>query len=277
MPLTLDASAIDRFGDRALHRQLADRIREAIKTGVLRPGEALPSESDLSTRTDLSRTTVRNAMDELVAEGLIVKRSGAATRVVIPPPVRHMATARYQNELDLLRELAESGEPHPLSSAFTDDHGVDWGVYSVQAAYSEDAATEEDALRLDVAPGVPVLRRQLVKLVADRPVQLQDSVIPLELVAGTPVADPQRQPWPGGTIAELWSVGLEVTHVSEEARARTPRTAERRLLEMEAAGAVWDIVRTFYVGHGDERRPVEYSTVVCPVASIVLMFATDLH
>lgn len=277
MPLTLDSHAIDRFGDRPLHRQLADHVRQAIKMGQLRPGEALPSETEIGERTDLSRTTVRKVMDELVAEGLIVKRSGAATRVAVPPPVRHMATTRYQDELDLLRRLAESGEAHPMASAFTEDHGVDWEVYSVQAAYNEDVATEEDAHRLDVAAGAPVLRRQLVKLVADRPVQLQDSVIPLELVDGTPVADPQRQPWPGGTIAELFSVGLEVTRVEEEARARPPRTAERRALEMEAAGAVWDIVRTFYVGRGDDRRPVEYSTVVCPVASIVLAFATDLR
>jgi GntR family transcriptional regulator len=273
MPLT--TLTIDRYGDRALHRQLADQIREAIATGALRPGEALPSETELTELSGLSRTAVRAGLDALVGEGRIIKRSGHATRVAVPPPVRHMATSRYQDELDLLRSLGD--EPHPESSAFTTDHGVDWAAYSVQAAYSEDAANRDDVERLDITPGAPVLRRQLVKLVADRPVQVQESVIPLELVAGTPVADPERQPWPGGTIAELYSVGLEVAHVSEEARARTPSTAERRLLEMEAAGAVWDIVRTFYVGSGDERRPVEYSTVVCPAASIVLAFATDLR
>lgn len=276
MPLILDSDTIDRYSDRALHRQLADRIRDAIDHGALRPGEALPSEPELAAQTGLSRTAVRDALNVLVVEGRIIKRSGQATRVAVPPPVRHMATSRYQDELDLLRSLGPD-EQHPLTSAFTSDHGVEWEAYSVQADYSEDAATIQDVERLDVALGAPVLRRQLVKRVADRPVQVQESVVSLELVTGTPVADPDRQPWPGGTVAELFTVGLEVTHVSEEARARTPSTAERRLLELEAAGAVWEIVRTFYVGHGDERRPVEYSTVVCPAASIVLVFATDLH
>lgn len=268
MPLTLDARSVSRYDDRALHRQLADVIREAITDGQCRPGEPLPSEGDLATTVGVSRTAVRDALDILASEGLIVKRAGAVTRVATPPPVRHMATSRYIEELRLLQA---SGE-HPLTSAFTTDHGVPWDAYTVDANYAEDTATEQDAERLHLTPGAAVLRRQLVKYAAGVPVQLQESVIPLPLVVGTPVADPERQPWPGGTIAELYSVGLVVTRVVEEAQARTPSTAERRMLEMEAAGPVWDIVRTFYVGD----RPTEVSTVVCSARGHVLRYETDL-
>lgn len=271
MPLTLDARSVSRFDDRALHRQLADVIRDAITTGQCRPGEPLPSEAELAATVGLSRTAVRDGLDILASEGLLVKRSGAATRVATPPPVRHMATSRYADEIAQLRALTDGAE-HPRSSAFTRDHGIDWAAYAVDSDYSEDAATAFDAARLDLAPGAPVLRRQLVKWAAGAPVQVQESVIPLELVAGTPVMDPARQPWAGGTIAELYSVGLVVTRVIEEARARTPSTAERRMLEMAAAGPVWDIVRVFYVGD----RPAEVSTVVCPAARIVLAYETYL-
>lgn len=277
MPLVLDRHAIDRWGDRAAYRQLADRVREAITRGDLRPGESMPSEGDLAAMSGLSRTAVRDGLDLLVAEGLIVKRAGSPTRVATPPPKRRMATRRYQEALDQINNLAE-GQDHPLTSAFTEDHGIGWDAYRVQADYQEDTATREDAKLLAIAPGTPVLRRQLVKLVDGVPVQIQESVIPLELVKGTAVADPSRQPWPGGTIAELHSVGLVVSHVSEEARARTPSTAERRLLEMEAAGAVWDIVRVFHArpkGRGPQ-RPVECSTVVTPAANLVLAYETDL-
>lgn len=275
MPLTLDSRSVSRFDDRALHRQLADVIRDAMGRGELRPGEALPSEGDIASSVGLSRTAVRDALDILATEGLVVKRSGAVTRVATPPPVRHMATSRYADELAQLRALGP--DEHPLTSAFTTDHGIEWNAYRVDSNYTEDAATADDAERLDLAPGAPVLRRQLVKYVAGAPVQLQESVIPLELVEGTPVADPGRQPWPGGTIAELYSVGLVVTRVVEEARARTPSTAERRLLEMEAAGPVWDIVRTFYVESDGADRAAEVSTVVCPAARIVLRYETDLR
>lgn len=276
MPLELNDRSVSRFDDRPLHRQLADVIRDQIRHGQLRPGEALPAEGQIAARAGLSRTAVRDALDVLAGEGLIVKRSGAATRVATPPPVRHMATSRYADELARLRALGDL-EEHPLTSAFTEDHGIGWDAYRVESSYTEDAATGDDAERLDVKPGAPMLRRRLVKFVAGAPVQLQESVIPLRLVVGTAVADPGRQPWPGGTIAELFSVGLVVTRVVEEARARTPTAAERRALEMEAAGPVWEIVRIFYVAGDDgEDRPAEVSTVVAPAARIILRYETSL-
>lgn len=272
MPLEIDERSVSRLDDRALHRQLADLIRAAITSGELQPDEALPSEGDLAHMSGLSKTAVRDALAVLVGDGLVVKRSGLASRVATPPPVRHMATDRYAAEIAILRNL-QPGDPHPETSAFTKDHGVDWAAYSVQADYAEDTATPEDARRLEVAVGTAVLRRQLLKIVRTHPVQLQESVIPLELVAGTPVADPGRQPWPGGTIAELWSVGLVVTGVVEEAKSRTPTAAERRALDMAAPGPVFDIVRTFLIG---DDRPVEVSTVVCPAAGVTLQWETRL-
>lgn len=276
MPLDLDARSLDRFSDRALHRQLADLIRAQIKSGAVAVGEALPSEGALAWILGASRTVVRDGLDALVAEGLLVKRAGAATRVAAPPAARHVSTARYAEELALLRKL--DGAPHPLMSAFTQDHAAKWENHRVEAvSYAEDVATAEDAARLDVAEDSPVLRRQLIKYVADQAVQLQESTIPLSLVEGTPVTDPERQPWPGGTIAELFSVGLTVTRVVEEARARTPTTAERRQLEMQAAGPVLVVVRTFFADVDDVERPVEVSTVTVPAARLILRFETDLR
>ncbi|MGH7743540.1 MAG: UTRA domain-containing protein [Candidatus Dormibacteria bacterium] len=182
-----------------------------------------------------------------------------------------MATSRYADELAVLKAL-QPGELHPLASAFTADHGVRWFEYTVTADYIEDAATDLDAERLDLPPGSPVLRRHLVKYVTGDPVQLQESVIPLPLVAGSPVADPERQPWPGGTLAELYSVGLVVSRVAEDARARTPSTGERVALGMAAAGPVLEIVRIFYVAD----RPVECSTAIVEAARNVLRYETEL-
>jgi GntR family transcriptional regulator len=121
-----------------------------------------------------------------------------------------------------------------------------------------------------------VLRRRLIKYIGSEPVQLQTSVLPLRLVAGTPVADPARQPWPGGTVAELWSIGLAATRVVEEAQARMPSSDERRKLEM-SAGPVLEVTRTFWVA--DEigaEGPAEASVVVVPAARMILRFDTTL-
>jgi DNA-binding GntR family transcriptional regulator len=58
----------------------------------------------------------------------------------------------------------------------------------------------------------------------------------------------------------------------EEARARPPSTAERKALDMVAAGPVLEIVRVFHVAD----RPVEFSTAVVPAARTLLRFETSL-
>jgi DNA-binding GntR family transcriptional regulator len=72
---------IDREADRALHRQLADLLREQINSGALEPGAALPSETYLGQTHGLSRTAVRRALELLLNEGLIVKERARRTTV----------------------------------------------------------------------------------------------------------------------------------------------------------------------------------------------------
>ncbi len=72
---------IDRDGDRALYRQLADLLRDQIETGALAPGDLLPSETYLAQTHDLSRTAIRRAIEILLNEGLVTKGRGRRTRV----------------------------------------------------------------------------------------------------------------------------------------------------------------------------------------------------
>lgn len=285
MPLLITTGTVSPVDGRPLHRQLSDFVRGEIAAGRLAPGEYLPSEREIAEASGMSVTAVRDALSGLASDGTIVKRAGRLSQVALPPPVRYLDTSRYAEELSLLRRL-RPGEPHPETSAFTRDHGINWADYSVHATYAEDVATDTDARLLMLPAGAAVLRRQLVKLVRGVPVQVQESVIPLELVEGTPVADPELQPRPGGTIAELWSVGLRVTAVHEEARSRTPSVSERRTLDMTAPGPVVDLLRVFSADHmatveagGASQpgwpRPVEASSVVIPAAGLVLRWETD--
>lgn len=51
---------------------------------ALEPGSAVPTERELATELETSRTTVRQALLELVAEGRLVRRQGAGTYVAEP-------------------------------------------------------------------------------------------------------------------------------------------------------------------------------------------------
>lgn len=267
MPIDLSA-LIDHHARTPKYRQLEARLREAIDDGRLTPGEELPSEKDFAKGTGLSRDSVRKALALLAGDGLIVPEQGARTRVAAAPMQRRMEAARYVEELNILRR----GGQHPQQSAFTVDHGIDWTDYTVDMQVAKEPATAEDARRLAVPEGTDILRRAFTKYVKGQPVQLQRSAIPWDIAGDTPVAEVGRQPWPGGTIAELHSLGLVATWVLEEVRTRAPRDEERRALRMETPGPVFDIVRVFLVGE----RPVEASRVIVPGSQYVLHYGVDL-
>lgn len=267
MPIDLTA-LIDPHAQLPKYHQLAARIRDAIDDGRLAPGEEVPSEKQLKDATGMSREQIRRGIDLLVNEGLVVRRHGAATRVAEAPMQRRMAAARYVEELEVLRR----GGDHPRQSAFTAEHGITWDDYKVDVEIAKEPATAEDARRLRVPEGTDILRRRFVKYVKSRPVQLQRSAIPWDIAGDTPVAEVGRQPWPGGTIAELHSLGLTATWVEEEVRTRAPRDEERRALRMETAAPVFDVVRVFLVGE----RPVEASRVIVPGPEYVLHYGVDL-
>ena len=64
------------MGHKPLYRQIADRIREQIARGELKPGDALPTESALQTEFGVSRVTVRQALRQLVEQQDLGKHSG---------------------------------------------------------------------------------------------------------------------------------------------------------------------------------------------------------
>jgi GntR family transcriptional regulator len=64
-----------------LYRQIKTLILQGLESGEWRPGEAIPSESELAIRYNVSQGTVRKAIDEMAAENLVVRRQGKGTYV----------------------------------------------------------------------------------------------------------------------------------------------------------------------------------------------------
>lgn len=64
-----------------LYLQLKNRLINDIQTGKLRPGDRLPSETQMQRECGMSRVTVRSAMAELEVEGYIIKVQGKGSFV----------------------------------------------------------------------------------------------------------------------------------------------------------------------------------------------------
>ncbi len=83
-----------------LYLQLKRWIEDAVASGAIKPGDALPSERDLALKVDVSRVTVRKAVQHLVRDGILVQRHGSGTFVA---PQTH----RVEQSLSQLTSFAE--------------------------------------------------------------------------------------------------------------------------------------------------------------------------
>ena len=72
---------IDHNSDTPLHAQAEGLLRELIKRKEYQKGKLLPNEVELSQQLNISRNTLRQAINKLVYEGLLVRKKRLGTRV----------------------------------------------------------------------------------------------------------------------------------------------------------------------------------------------------
>ncbi|MGW7350019.1 GntR family transcriptional regulator [Streptomyces sp. NPDC054784] len=247
--------AIDSTSDRAVFRQIADRLREAIDKGRFKEGAKLPSESELVEHFGVSRMTVRNSLSILQSEGLILSEHGKGVFVRPRPPVRRLASDRFA------RRHREQGK-----SAFTVEAEAAGSRPEVDSLkVREERPTSDISARL----GQPrkVLARRRRYLLDGRPVEFAVSYLPLDLARDTPIAEPN--PGPGGIYARLEELGHRLDHFDEEVRARMPSPDEVKTLRLASGVPVIQLVRTAYDTEG---RAVEVCDTVMSADAYVLAY-----
>lgn len=75
---------LDKNSQEPLYAQLMKAIKDSIQNGQYKAGDQIPTEKELSEMYDVSRITVRKTIDELCAQGFLVKRQGKGTFVEAP-------------------------------------------------------------------------------------------------------------------------------------------------------------------------------------------------
>jgi GntR family transcriptional regulator len=146
-----------------LYYQLKEKLTQIILQGELVPGALLPSERELSDRYGISRMTVRQALGEMVKEGLLVREQGKGTFVAEP-----------KIDQALLRLTSFSEDMR--SRGMTPDSRV-------RAVYIQEAsAVITAALRLQEKQDVIVFER--VRLADGKPMAFEVSHLPLSLLPG---------------------------------------------------------------------------------------------
>jgi GntR family transcriptional regulator len=155
VPLSHQLAPLDTASSQPLYQQLQRSLREAIQKRLLRPEDALPAERDLAEELEISRITVRKAIDGLVQEGLLTRRQGSGTFVC----------ARVEKNFSKLTSFSEDMKARGRKPRST---------WLNRAAGT---VTPEEAMTLRASPGTPVLRFHRIRFADDAPMALEYATV----------------------------------------------------------------------------------------------------
>jgi GntR family transcriptional regulator len=158
------------------YAQVADALREDIRAGRYGPGDQLPSERELRERFEVSGNTVRAAIVQLRAEGLVASHQGRGVFVrEDQPPLRRLDVDISQGAgfYDMLDRLGKKA--------------------ATKTTVSRGPATDEVAEWLAIEPGSEVvIRARVLRVEGGPPIGLATSCFPPWVVDAAPnLANPE--------------------------------------------------------------------------------------
>jgi len=140
-----------------LYVQIKQIIVEDIRSGELKPGQAIPTETVLAERYSVSRATVRQAMTDLVHQGLLVRQQGRGTFVNKPK-----IETKLRNLYSFSQDMIEKGR-------VPEHRVIDFEWVLPKPAIRE---------KLDLEDGELVVKLVRLRLVDDELIMLETSFLP---------------------------------------------------------------------------------------------------
>lgn len=227
MRLDIGGITLDETHPTPLYLQLAEFIRRGINEGRIRAGDALPSERELSFTTQLSRVTVRKAIDTLLREGLLSRRHGSGTYM----------TQRIEQPTALLAGF----------SADMANRGCVPGSIWLERKIA--MPTPDETMTLVLAVDARVARLSRVRTADGEPLAIEHTVLPTSLLpAVEEVGD------------SLYSALAARKHAPvrglQRLQASLATASEAKLLSISVGAAILRIERRTFLANGS---PVEFT------------------
>jgi GntR family transcriptional regulator len=213
-----------------LYRDVAAALERAIREGVWKAGEQIPTEPELECRFGASRGTIRQAIGALVQQGWLHRQAGRGTFVLGPSFESLERYFRYET-------LPGSAHLVPRNRVLDQ---------------AEVAADVEVAAAFGITPGAPVAWLRRLRCNDEEPFLLVDSHFPMPVWQVVKGADFTHHP-----LYDLFknSYGQFVIAADEFLRADLASPGDAALLGIAAGDPVIRIERT---ARSFEDRPIEY-------------------
>jgi len=225
--------AVDGRLPTPLYHQIYLVLRAKILDGTFGEDGRLPSEQELVRSFGVSRITAKRSLDELAAEGLVVRERGRGTRLRGPVP-----QAPVKASVEGLMENVLS-----MGLKTTVEHLV----------FEERPATEDVAGALDLPVGKPVQFAARVRRLGDEPIAYVETFVPQDIGRLYTKEELGQMP----LLPLLESKGVEVSRADQTITAALADGEMARLLDIEVGAALLRVARVVFNVDG---RAVEQVT-----------------
>lgn len=226
-------SSINKRVPIPLYYQIAEEIRNKIHRGEYTVGSALPAERELAEMYDVSRNTVRQAIIELVNEGILIRRHGIGT-FTAPPKLEHVLNRLTSFSEDMAQRNMKAG--------------------SRTISFVTRLPTPVECSNLSIHEHDQVVECVRLRSADDVPMALEITVLVNSLCPGLSAADLGDGASLYAILAERWSVCIVRATQSIEPTLATPYEAE--LLDVQPQSAMLLMHR---IAYDQNCRTVEYT------------------
>ncbi|WP_170424058.1 GntR family transcriptional regulator [Ruegeria arenilitoris] len=204
--------------------QLRQRLEQGIADGILPPNSSLPPEREIAELTDLSRVTVRKAIQELVRKGAIEQRQGSGSFVREP-------VAKVEQSLSHLTSFTEDMERRGLNTTST---WLERGIF---------LPSPEEMMALGLSANEQVARIHRLREAGGRPMALEKAALPLDILSNPTEVT-------GSLYAVLEQAGFRPVRAIQKISAINLEAPEAELLDVAEGSAGLRIQRTSYLESG---------------------------
>jgi GntR family transcriptional regulator len=237
-----------------MYRLIADDLQRKIKTGLLGPGDQLPTEIELRDEYEASRNTVRDAVKWLIGRGLVETRPGQGTFVVekIDPFVTLLSTGL---------ETGFGGE----SAAYASEVAARRRTPTVTVPRVEIQQVDGViASELGLDRGSAVVSRHQQRYIDDTPWSLQTSFYPMKFVEQGATHLIQAQNIVAGVVRYLEEgLGIKQAGWRDKITVRPPDPNEATFFKLPEDGRV-SVFEVLETGFDEQGQPIRLTVSIYP-------------
>ncbi|UHL62941.1 GntR family transcriptional regulator [Paralcaligenes sp. KSB-10] len=214
-----------------LYKLVKRQMLAGLSAGEWKPGEVIPAEKQLSQRFDVSIGTLRKAIDELVAENILIRHQGRGTFVAMH--------SREQHLFHFFNVVRHDGLKAPPDVALVQ--------------FAKTRADKKTCEKLGIASSAKVFKLTNVLRLNNAPVQVDEITVPEALFAGLSESQLRNRP---STLYSLYqeAFGLNVIRIDERVRATPADEEQARLLGIAPGTALLQIHR---IAFSYNNQPIE--------------------